>query len=93
LLDHNLDAKTLEAVRVAANHVSGVSVTAVTGREHGSDVLVELSIEVNPSMAVAQASALAEEVRQAVYAEVPNVGDVVVELNTNHFARLRGKLR
>jgi divalent metal cation (Fe/Co/Zn/Cd) transporter len=56
-------------------------------------VLVELSIEVNPRMTVAQGSALAEEVRQAVYTEVPNVGDVVVELNTNHFARLRGKLR
>ena len=93
LLDHNLDAETLEAVRLAANHVAGVTVIAVTGREHGSDVLVELSIQVNPQMAVAQGVTLSEAVRQAVYAEVPHVGDVVVELNTNHFARLRGKLR
>lgn len=92
LLDHNLDARTLEAVRLAANRVSGVSVLAVTGREHGSDVLVELSIQVNPEMPVSQGVAVAEAVRQAVY-EVPHVGDVVVELNTNHFTRLRGKLR
>jgi len=93
LLDHNLDARTLEAVLVAANRVEGVSVVAATGREHGSDVLVELSIQVEPHLTVAQGSALAEEVRQAVYTDVPHVGDVVVELNTNHFARLRGKLR
>lgn len=93
LLDHNLNAKTLTAVRGAASQVAGVSVVAATGREHGSDVLVELSIEVNPQMTVAQGSALAEEVRQAVCAVVPSVGDVVVELNTDHFARLRGKLR
>jgi cation diffusion facilitator family transporter len=93
LLDHNLDTQTREAVRVAANHVPGVCVTAVTGREHGSDVLVELNIEVDPKMTVAQASQLADKVRESVYAEVPSVGDVVVELNTNHFARLRKKLR
>jgi divalent metal cation (Fe/Co/Zn/Cd) transporter len=40
LLDHTLDAKTLEAVRSAASRVAGVSVAAATGREHGSDVLV-----------------------------------------------------
>lgn len=93
LLDHNLDVKTLEAVRSAANQVLGVTVIAVTGREHGSDVLVELSIQVDAQLTVTQGVMLAEEVRQTVYTEVPHVGDVVVELNTNHFARLRGKLR
>lgn len=93
LLDQNLNADVLNQVRRAASQVPGVSVTAVTGREHGSDVLVELSIEVDPHMSVERASELAEEVRQAVYAEVPQVGDVVVELNTNHFARLRKTLR
>ena len=93
LLDHNLDPAFLETVRKAANRVPGVSVAAVTGREHGSDKLVELSIRVNPQMTIDRASALAEDVRQAVYAEVPDVGDVVVELNTNHIARLHRKLR
>ena len=93
LLDHNLDAKTIEAVRQAANRVPGVSVAAVSGREHGSDMLVELSIEVDPHMPVARASELAEQARDSVRAAVPEVGDVMVELNTNHVARLREKLR
>lgn len=93
LLDPNLDPQLLKQVRIAASRVPGIAVTAVTGRAHGSDVLVELSIQVNPQMTVERASALAEEVRQAVYKDIPNVGDVVIELNTNHFARLRQKLR
>jgi cation diffusion facilitator family transporter len=93
LLDHNLDSRTLEAVRVAANQVPGVSVAAVSGREHGSDLLVDLSIQVDPHMAVDRASILAEQVRDSVCAAVPDVGDVMVELNTNHVARLRKKLR
>lgn len=93
LLDQNLDTKTREQVRTVASQVEGVQVTAVTGREHGSDILLELSIEVDPHMPVDRASALAEEVRQAIYAEVPNVGDVVIELNTNHLARLQKRLR
>jgi cation diffusion facilitator family transporter len=93
LLDQNLDTKLLERVRDVANQVEDVEVMAVTGREHGSDILLELSIEVDPHMPVDRASALSEEVRQAVYKQVPNVGDVVIELNTNHLARLRERLR
>lgn len=93
LLDHNLDARTRDAVRVAASAIPGVAVAAATGREHGSDLLVELSIQVDPHMTVELATQLAEQVREAVCAAVPDVGDVVVELNTNHFARLRKKLR
>ena len=94
LLDHNLDPKLLERVRRVASSVPGVrSVPAVTGRAHGSDLLVELSIEVDPQMTVVSASNLVENVRQAVYMEEPDVGDVVVELNTNHVARLRGRVR
>ena len=55
--------------------------------------MVELSIEVDPQMTIANASSLVENVRQAVYTEEPDVGDVVVELNTNHVARLRGRVR
>jgi cation diffusion facilitator family transporter len=93
LLDPNLDKEKLAAVCEAAKRVAGVSVVAATGRAHGSDILVQMSIHVDPRLTVAQASALADEVRQAVYTDVPYVGDVVVELNTNHFARLRWKLR
>lgn len=94
LLDHNLDPALLARVRAAAGEVPEVrEVRATTGRAHGSDVLVELSIEVDPQMTVQQASAVADAVRRAVYADVPEVGDAVVELNTDHLARLWNRLR
>ncbi len=93
LLDRNLDSTVLEQVRIQASHVQGVCVNAVTGRRHGSDVLVELSIAVDPHLSIERGVELAEEVRQQVYSHVPNIGDVVVELNTDHIARLRRQLR
>ncbi|HLZ25212.1 MAG TPA: cation diffusion facilitator family transporter [Ktedonobacterales bacterium] len=94
LLDHNLDPALLARVRAAAAEVPEVlGVRAATGRSHGSDVLVELSIEVDPAMTVQRASGVADAVRRAVYADVPEVGDAVVELNTDHLARLWGRLR
>jgi cation diffusion facilitator family transporter len=93
LLDRNLDNTVLEQVRQQANLVEGVRVNAVTGRRHGSDVLVELSIAVDPHLSIERGVALAEDVRQQVYSHVPDIGDVVVELNTDHIARLRRQLR
>ncbi len=94
LLEHNLDPALLERVRVVTCRVPEVcSVVAITGRVHGSDILIELSIEVDPLMSVMQASAISERVRSTIYAEMPEVGDAVVELNTDHLARLRRQLR
>jgi cation diffusion facilitator family transporter len=93
LLDQNLSADLLKQVRTAASSVQGVEVAAATGREHGSDVLVELSIIVDSQLNVQAAAELAEQVRQAVCERVPLVGDVVVELNTDHLARLRQRLQ
>lgn len=94
LLEHNIDPELVEQVRAAALAVPGVrEVTSVTGRGHGSDILVEMSIQVDPAMTVARAAVLANETRQAVYAAVPRVGDVMVEFNTDHLARLWARFR
>lgn len=94
LLEHNLDPDLQNRVRVAATRVPEVrAVSAVTGRAHGSDVLVELSIQVDPAMPVASAVAVADTVRRAIYDDVPEVGDVMIEFNTDHLARLWGRLR
>lgn len=94
LLDHNLDPALLNRVRDAASQVPEVrTVQAVTGRPHGSDVLVELSIEVDPNMPVSNAVAVADAIRRAIYEDVPEVGDAVIEFNTNHLTRLWGRLR
>lgn len=93
LLDRNLSPGILKQVCSVATSIAGVEVIAATGREHGSDVLVELSIAVHPHLSVEAAAALAEQVRQAIFEHVPNIGDVVVELNTDHLARLRQRLQ
>lgn len=94
LLEHALDPALLERVRIVKSRVPEVcSVVAITGRVHGSDILIELSIEVDPLLSVMQASAISERVRSTIYAEMPEVGDAVVELNTDHLARLRRQLR
>jgi divalent metal cation (Fe/Co/Zn/Cd) transporter len=94
LLEHNLAPEVLARVRDASAAVAGVrSVTAVTGRTHGSDVLVELSIAVDPQTTVGEGAAIADAVRRAIYGRVPEVGDALVELNTNHVQRLRSRVR
>ena len=93
LLEHNLDPTLLARVRSVVGRVPEVySIAAVTGRAHGSDILLELSIEVDAQMTVEQASVLTERVRSTIYASMPEVGDAVIELNTNHLARLRQRL-
>jgi cation diffusion facilitator family transporter len=94
LLEQNLEPRVLDRVRNAAARVPGVAgVPAVTGRTHGSDVLVVISIAVDPGAAVREGVAIAEAVRAAVYAAVPEVGDALVELNTDHVQRLRRRFR
>jgi cation diffusion facilitator family transporter len=94
LLEQNLDADVLERVRTAAAQVPEVrEVTAITGRVHGSDVLIELGIAVDQQHTVAEGAAIAAAVRRAVAAAIPEVGSVLVELNANHLRRLQRQLR
>lgn len=94
LLEHNLDPALQDRVRAAASQVPEVrAVSSVTGRAHGSDVLVELSIQVDPAMPISRAVAVADAVRRAIYVEVPEVGDAMIEFNSDHLARLWGRLR
>jgi divalent metal cation (Fe/Co/Zn/Cd) transporter len=84
----------LERVRSVAEGVQGVRrVQAVTGRSHGSDVLVQLGIEVDPDTSVARGVSIAEDVRRAIYTNVPEVGDAMVELNTDHLERIQARLQ
>ena len=94
LLDHNLDPALLARVRAVAEQTPQVSaVLGVTGRAHGSDMLVEISIAVDPQMPVGKAARIADTVRRNLYSAIPEIGDASVELNTDHVARLRSRLR
>jgi cation diffusion facilitator family transporter len=93
LMEVNLDEHLSERVRSITRSVPGVrQVTAVTGRAHGSDVLVELGIVVDPAATVEEGSSIADAVRRLVIDHNPEVASVLVELNADHVDRLRKKL-
>jgi cation diffusion facilitator family transporter len=93
LMERNLDDALIDQVRAIAGTVPGVlKVTAVTGRPHGSDVLVELGIVVDPQATVDEGAAIAENVRRTLVSQRPEIGNVLVELNADHVARLQGRL-
>ncbi len=90
LMESNLDEKLSESLRRTAGKVSGVQkVTAVTGRAHGSDVLVEIGIVVDPHLTVEKGAQIADAVRQKVVEASPEVASILVELNADHVERLR----
>jgi cation diffusion facilitator family transporter len=93
LMESNIDRRLSERVRSEAGSVPGVcSVTAVTGRAHGSDMLVEIGIEVDPKATVEEGARIAEAVRHNVIELNPEVASILVELNADHVERLRKKL-
>lgn len=94
LMEHNLEEPLLASLRQIASTVPEVmKVNAITGRVHGHDKLVQISIEVDSVIPISQASLIAEQVRQAIFQQAPDIGDVLVELNTNHEIRLRQRLK
>jgi cation diffusion facilitator family transporter len=89
LMERNLDDRFIEQVRSIAAGVEGVHhVTAITGRAHGSDLLVEIGIAVDPRITVEDGAAIAEAVRQTLRVQLPEVGNTLVELNADHMERL-----
>ncbi len=93
LMETNLDDRLTGRVRTIAGSVPGVrSVTAVTGRAHGSDVLLEVGIFVDPETTVGEGATIADAVRHTVLDCNPEVASILVELNADHVDRLRKKL-
>lgn len=50
-------------------------------RKTGSEILVEIHIEVNPWMNVAEAHTIADKVRDAIIVKVANIADVLVHID------------
>jgi divalent metal cation (Fe/Co/Zn/Cd) transporter len=82
----------LAVVKAVAGVVSG-SAALLADAGHSSADLANNLLVLASQMTVQSASAIADHVRRAVYTKIPEVGDVAVELNTDHVARLRGRLR
>jgi len=77
------DYGVVEAVQEVATTVPGVNLASeIRTRSMGGDALVDLAIQVGPTLSASTAHKLAEEVRWRVLADVPRVSEVLVHVDT-----------
>lgn len=81
LMDEAPDPRLASRIRNVARHTTGVTdIEKCRLRKMGPHFFVELHVEVNPSMPVVEAHALAHRVKDRVRAAIPGVRDVVVHV-------------
>jgi len=82
LMDTSLTPALRAAVIAEIAQIDGVHITGVAGRMIGSETLVELHADVDPTLSVAQAGALVDAFKARLVAHLPEVEHVVVALNS-----------
>jgi cation diffusion facilitator family transporter len=86
LMDTSLSPAQRRAIVVAAEAVPGVRrVHGVAGRTIGHTVLVELHVDVDPQLSVAQGAQIVDTLKERVREVIEDVRTVVVELNTDQY--------
>lgn len=81
LMDTMPPPELMEAIRAAAHRVDGVKgVEKCWARKTGLNYHVDLHLEVNPDITVAEGHGIAERVRHRVRGDVPEVADVLVHV-------------
>ncbi len=86
LMDTSLSPAQRHDVMRIAQAVPGVThVRAIAGRTIGYSILVELHVDVDPHLTVAEGARIVDAIKERVLREVEDVRTVVVELNTDQF--------
>lgn len=86
LMDTSLSPTQRHAILAVAESVPGVQrVRAVAGRTIGHAILVELHVDVDPALSVADGAHVTDAIKELVLLQIPDVRTVVVELNTDQF--------
>jgi cation diffusion facilitator family transporter len=81
LMDRVPDSKFFERVRQAALKANGVEETEkIRIQQYGPDAHVDIDIEVNPSLTVAKAHKISQQVRLEIQKAWPSVQDVTVHI-------------
>ncbi len=82
LIDTAVKKEVSDKIVEAALNTEGVlAYHELKTRKIGSEILVDIHIEVNPWMNVSEAHRIADEVRDAVMAKVDNIDDVLVHID------------
>jgi cation diffusion facilitator family transporter len=86
LMDTSLSAAQRHDVMRITEAVPGVThVRGIAGRTIGYSILVELHVDVDPRLTVAEGARIVDTIKERVLREVADVRTVVVELNTDQF--------
>ena len=81
VLDAGIDPQTIDRLKHLARSVDGVrDVEAIRGRRSGLGLLVELHVEVDPQVSVAEGHRVAQRVRDALLGAEEHVTDAVIHI-------------
>lgn len=82
LIDTGLEPERIEAIRESILHVDGVKALHILRtRRMGGDALVDVHIQVNPTISVSEGHHISESVREKVIQEIDEVADVMVHID------------
>lgn len=82
LIDTGLDPERLERIRETILDVNGVhALHVLRTRRMGGDALVDVHIQVSPSLSVSEGHHISEQVRQQVINAIDEVADVMVHID------------
>jgi cation diffusion facilitator family transporter len=82
LMDGSAPPDFIEKVTRLAESVERVEhVHDIRGRRTGQYMVIDLKLEMDPSMTVKESHAIATQVKQLIFEAFPNVGDVMIHIN------------
>lgn len=86
LMDTSLSPELRQSIKDVSLGVAGVRhVQAIAGRTIGHTILVEMHVDVDPEITVAEGARIVDAIKEQVLAKIEDVRTVVVELNTDQF--------
>jgi cation diffusion facilitator family transporter len=82
LMDGRPPRELIASITKLAEKVEGVEgVHEIRARRSGQFLIVDLKLDMDPSMTVKRSHAIATEVKKLIFDRVPNVGDVMIHVN------------
>jgi cation diffusion facilitator family transporter len=83
LIDTGLEQDRVDAIHETIKNTAGVrSLHMLRTRRMGGDALVDVHIQVEPSLSVSEGHQISEAVRRTVIRDIPEVADVTVHVDT-----------
>ncbi|MBE9515526.1 MAG: cation transporter [Proteobacteria bacterium] len=83
LIDTGLDQERVDVIHATIKNTAGVrALHMLRTRRSGGDALVDVHIQVEPSLSVSEGHQISETVRRTVIRDIPEVADVTVHVDT-----------